>query len=197
MPNRMILPVFQKFITNGLTFNDLRVPLASARPGASSPTFAKVVDDGAGSIGVFAWSFANNLDQTLHFTAELPHTYGLALEVHPHIHWLVPDGNAGDIVFEFECTTANVDGTFPNTTVETLDGVDVTAAPEVALKHVMTDFSEFTTTGWEPSRLLLCRISRLGSSGDDDYGSVVFITQMDFHIQMDSLGTRTEVHTSK
>ena len=173
-------------------WDDVRVPLLSAKLGGiTDPNLAKVKDDGAGSVGVYAYHFDKAKDEELFFFVELPHSVKIASQVSPHVHWSPIDGNAGEVIFELEFTAADVNGTFGNTTVITVLG----ECNGVAYKNQLVAFAD--QTGGYPSRSYLCRIARLGTDVADTYDNDVIIYFADFHFEMDTLGTRTSSPTDK
>jgi hypothetical protein len=116
-------------------WDDLRVPLTSGLIGASNPpSLVQFMDNGAGSVGVYVRSFADQAvagnEEQMWFQAQLPHTYKEGTDIKAHIHWSpAVSGAAGEFVkWGLEYTWANVDGTFGNTTIIASDASSASTA---------------------------------------------------------------------
>ena len=68
-----------------VAWDDLRVPAQNTKlnPTKSEPAFEAFID------GVYSYHFgpANADDESLHFSAQLPHSYKLGTNLDAHIHW--------------------------------------------------------------------------------------------------------------
>lgn len=188
-------------VYNDTFWEDLRVPLVSAKAGASNmPDFAQFADDGAGSAGVFVYAFDNAAEESLFFVAQLPHSYKGGTDIFPHVHWS-PNGTgaAGQFVkWGLEYTWANRQGVYGNTTIITTDASSAATATRsgdgtmLDHKHYESLFDAIDGTGKTLSSILICRMFRDATDADDDYPNDAFGFELDFHFEIDTPGSLTE-----
>jgi hypothetical protein len=176
-------------VSRGTNWTDLRFPITSTKVGGTKdPTFTKVGDNGAGSQGVFTYSFSQNQEQELYFVAQMPHSWLIGTDLDCHVHWGASDAGAGGVVWGLEYVAAAIDGDLSTTTIVT----NAATASGTAKQNQYFDLAMIDTTGWELSQLFLCRVFRDVADGADDYGSGAFLYEIDFHFQQDSLGSQEE-----
>ena len=185
-------------------WDDLRIPLDFGTFGASNPPgLSQFMDNGAGSVGVFAWAFGDAVagnEEQLWFVAQLPHTYKEGTDIKAHIHWspAVSGGVDEYVKWGLEYTWQNVDGTFGNTTIITSDatsGATATTSGDTTLladKHYVTALGTITGTSKTVSSMLVCRIFRNSSDASDDLAQDAFGLEVDFHHEIDTMGSRQE-----
>lgn len=177
-------------------WDDLRVPILSTKTGGSKdPTFTKVFDNGAGSQGVFSQMFSATVEEELYFEAQMPHAWMQGSDIEAHVHW-IPSVNGGvgeDVSWGLEYTWATIGEVFGNTTIIYGD-VNHLGEDLIADKHYLTELGAISATGKTFSSMLLCRVFRdaTGAGGTDDYGSLAGLLEIDFHYQLDSLGSNEE-----
>ena len=168
-------------------WEDLRVPVTSTvREGSKQPTFSQVRDNGAGSQGVFTYLFANNLEEELYFTAQLPHSYWEGTDIYPHVHFIPTTSATGTVLWGLEYTWTNGNAIFPTTNIIEATG---TVGASDTLRMLMADFPTITGTGKLISSMLICRIFRNGTSGSDTYEADVGLLEIDFHYQLQGNGS--------
>jgi len=173
-----------------VVYEDLRVAVASAsRLGFTDPDWVQVTDDGAGSVGVYALGFADNRDEELFFTVQIPHSYKQGTDILPHVHWLPLGADTGVVEWQLEYTWANIDSAFPTTSTAT--GTDAGAG--TANTHQVVSLSTITGTSKNISSMLLCRIHRDGGNGSDTYTGDAVLLEIDFHFQINTMGSRQEL----
>jgi hypothetical protein len=65
---------------------------------------------------------------------------------------------------------------------------------EIANNHCLTGIGKIIATGKAFNSMLLCRVFRdaTGTRGTDDYTSDAGLLEIDFHYQLDSLGSNEE-----
>ena len=180
-------------------WNDLRVPALSVKvPTSGNPGFSQFKDNGAGSTGVFLYWFDPTAEEEVYFVAQLPHSYKQGTDIEPHVHWVSADtapASGTDVCWGLEYTWANVNGTFGNTTIiygdEQSNGSGETITVD---KHYLTDLGTITGTSKNISSMLVCRLFRdaTGAGGTDDYDDDAGLLEIDFHFQIDTIGSRTE-----
>jgi hypothetical protein len=178
-----------------LLWNDLEIPLISSNAGSlNPPTLEKMVDNGAGSEGVWAYSFndaatAGN-EKSLLFSRQMPHDWKEGTAIHAHIHWAPSTTDAGNVKWGLEYTIQDVNGgAFPTTTIIT---GTAQAAGGVALAHKVQAIGVIDMTGKKISAVILGRVFRNSSHASDTYAEDAFGISFDFHYQRDAEGSRQE-----
>ena len=61
-----------------------------------------------------------------------------------------------------------------------------------ALRHLMTYFADISMAAKTISCMGLCKLTRMGNSGDDSYTGVAQLLEVDFHYETDTLGSDLE-----
>jgi hypothetical protein len=172
-----------EFNGDATVWDDLRIPGSSVQKGASAPDLGTFL--GSGNLLVNRFD-GNATTEQIYFTAQLPHSYKQGSDIYPHIHWTPTDGNAGNVKWQLEYSWQNINGTFSGTTTLTVtDSTDSTA-----WKHLLAPFSAITGTSKTISSMLVCRLFRDPSDGDDTYGSDAALLEIDFHFEIDTVGSR-------
>lgn len=180
-------------VGNATVWDDLRVPISSTKLGGSKdPTFSVAFTNGSGSQGVFAYFFDNSTEEELYFSVQLPHNWKEGTAIEPHVHWFPnANGAAGKFVrWGLEYTWQSIGSVFQNTTIIYTNSTIPADASLVANKPYLSDFASISGTGQTFSSMLLCRIFR--DAGNDDYAGEAGMLEIDFHFQIDSLGTNNE-----
>ena len=68
-------------------WDDLRVSVQTGKvPAANYPGWDQITDDGAGSVGTYAYHFADGEYIWLH--TQLPHSWKEGTTIYPHIHFM-------------------------------------------------------------------------------------------------------------
>lgn len=187
-------------------WEDLRVAVTAGRTGASNPpTFAKFIDNGAASVGVYAADFAYQAnvinEEQLWFDVQIPHSYKLGTDIWPHIHWGLKIAGAADqfVRWGLEYTWACIGDTITNTSIIHVGASSAVTAtvqgddPLVILKHYMSMFPTIDGSSIDGvSSMLLCRLFRNSSHGDDDLIQTASAFEIDFHYQRDTMGSRQQ-----
>lgn len=176
-------------------YEDLRVPMSSTRKGAAEdPLYNKFRDDGSGSVGVYGSWFRTNQTEDLFFEVQMPHGWKEGSTIYPHIHWSPKTDTGGNIVrWGLEFIWVNVGETFVNTTVIYAEDPIAPIGPSpTAYQHVISEFSEISGTGQTLSSMLVCRVFRDGTHGNDTYNNDALMLQFDFHYEIDADGSREE-----
>lgn len=199
-------PVSRKITLNNLKLSsdaisrweDLRVSLTSTKLGGSKdPGFTKILDNGSGSQGVFAYLFDAASEEEIYFSAQMPHSMKLESAITPHVHWCpVSNGSAGQTVsWGLEYSWQDIGSVFGNTSIVYSATHYPADSALVAKKHYITSFGEITGAGAAVSSVLVCRLFRdaTGAGATDSYTADAAGLYMDFHIEMDSTGSVTEL----
>ena len=183
-------PVANEFHPGGAAvWDDLRVPISSTKlnPLQSEPAFEQL-----GSSGLYAYAFdtANADDESLHFVAQLPHGYKEGSDIEAHIHWSPDSTDTGNVVWQLEYVISNINGAFAFGGVSTLEVTD--AADGTQWKHQVTGLGTIPGTGINISAVIIGRLTRLGTDVADTFTGNAFLHEIDFHYQMDTMGSREE-----
>jgi len=193
---------FVKMDENGIelvnaVWDDIRVPLtAFGLAGIKDPGFAKLLDNGARSTGVFTHMFSATIAEELFFAVQMPHNWKLQSDIEAHIHWIpTAAGAAGaDVCWGLEYSLAQIGGVFGDTTIIYGD-VNHLAEDLVAKKQYLTELGSIDMNAVNTiSAMLICRVFRdaTGVGGTDDYAADAALLEVDFHYQIDGLGSPTE-----
>jgi len=205
-PNGIRIDGFVTIDENGIildktVFNDLRIPVTSTKLGGSKdPGFAVVLDNGSGSQGVFAYLFDAGTEEEIYFICQLPHNWKKETSIYPHIHWFpVSNGSAGQQVsWGLEYSVQKIGSVFGNSTIIYGNDVYPVVTSLIAKTHYITSLGIISMTAIDTiSSMLICRLFRdaTATGGTDSYGSDVALLEIDFHYEIDSIGTFTEYHT--
>ena len=182
-------------------WDDLRIAINSTKLGGSKdPGFAVFKTDGGApaSQGVFLYWFDKSNEEELYFVAQMPHAWDEGTDIECHVHWVPASTSASaglDVCWGLEYTWANINGTFGNTTLiygdEQTNGATETITVD---KHYLTELGTIDATGKTMSSMLVCRVFRdaTGAGGTDDYDDDAGLLEIDFHYQINSLGSKEE-----
>jgi hypothetical protein len=163
-------------------WDDVVVSLGNIKaPAADPPTWTAYR---GGELPLFGATATN----VLYFNAQIPHSYKEAGDLSFHVHVAYPNANTGDSRWQVTYSWANIDGTFG---AQTTVAVTV-AAPGVADSHTLHHIATITGTGKTISSCLICSLSRLGADGADTYASGIYAVSADFHVEKDTIGSRTD-----
>jgi len=183
-------------------WDDLRVPISSTKLGGSKdPDFAQFKDDGSSSQGVFIYWFDKTTEEEVYFTAQFPHAKQNASDIECHVHWVPKTtGASGEFVkWGLEYTWVDIDGTYGNTTIiysDPTSAANATTSGDAAMtasKHYVTELGTISGSGITGvSSMLIGRVFRDAGDGDDDYDDDAGLLEIDFHYEIDTLGSRSE-----
>jgi hypothetical protein len=175
------------YITHATVYDDLTVsPLAAKTPAADYPGFAEFP---AGS-QTFGYYFDAASDECVYFSLQLPHKYKEGTALHPHVHWAPTNTDTGDVVWQLDYTIKSMSGTYgASSQIYINDAGDGTA-----LKHQVVSFSTISGSGLTISAIMfgkLCRDAN-GTNATDSYNADAVLLAFDLHIELDTLGSRSE-----
>lgn len=181
------------FTGSATVWDDLRVPVSSiARLGFSDPDWEEFKTSVTGSVGVYALAFGKTVVEEVFFSCQIPHSWKIGSNLNPHIHWSPSDTDTGDVMWVLEYTISEIGGIFGDT--EIISVVD--AGDGVAHKHQYADLGDIDmsayTSASDVSIMLMCRLYRNGIAPQDTYDNDAFLLEIDFHFQIDMLGSREE-----
>ena len=172
-------------VGDATTWDDLRVPITSTKfGGTQDPDFAKFLDNGSGSQGVFAHLFDKALEEEVYISVQMPHSWREGSDVRAHFHWAPTDTDTGNVIWGIEYSWANITGTFGNTTITTVTD----AADGTANKHQMTSAIVIDGDGFTGSSMMVCRLFRAAANELDTYDADAALLEFDLHYEVNKMG---------
>ena len=187
-----------EFHGDATVYDDLVVAFSTGKTASNPPTFAQFVDDGSGSVGVYAYRFddeAANNEAQVFFTIQMPHSWIEGTDVYPHIHWAPEDNTSGTVVWGMEYSWVEYNSTtplsFPSSTIITTTS---NSLANDANKHMITPFASITPSISQDniSSILVVRLFRNSSNVSDTYTGGAFGLSFDLHIEKNTAGSRNE-----
>lgn len=171
-------------------WEDLRVPMTATKGGGvRDPGFSQFQDDGSGSTGVFTYMFSASTEEELFFSAQFSHTKKNGTDIVPHVHWSPTNTNTGTVRWGLEYTWADINGNLGNTTIIYAED----AGSGTADDHLIAGFSAITGSGITGvSSMIVCRIFRDAGHANDTYNADSAMLEVDFHFEVDTMGSRQE-----
>ncbi|MBA4318355.1 MAG: hypothetical protein C0412_08135 [Flavobacterium sp.] len=176
------------FEGNAIVWDDLRVSLDK---GSSSASLEYVW----GSTGPQIWYFRDNEGlEAMSFVVQLPHSWKEGTILYPHIHWLPKASEAGTVEWNLDYSWQNYDATTPLVFATYTTSTVTVAGPFVANTHRITPLasSGLNGAGKKISSILICKIWRNSSNTGDTYRDDAGLLSLDFHYQIDTVGSRAE-----
>lgn len=166
-------------------WTDLRISGSSLGSGASAPDPVTWVN--ASNLRVKGFDGTTTSEQ-LFFEVQLGHDYKEGTDIHPHVHWGPTTTGVGNVKWILEYSWVNIMDTTP--AVTTISSVQ--AAGGVAYRHLLTEFPEMSGAGKSLSSMIIGRIYRDPSDIQDTYAGDAGLLELDFHYQIDGLGSISE-----
>lgn len=169
-------------------YTDVTTSSERAAVGGGSPSYAQVVN------GAYAYKLGEG--DSIRFSIQIPHSVvtDSSIDAHCHVGPDGTDGDGGSAKFTVECSWADINDAFAAT--NTLTSLS-TAMGTGTATHLYVDLGDFTnaTHGVNDnvSTIGLCTFTRIDDTGGaGDYTGDVWVWGVDFHVEVDSLGSRTE-----
>lgn len=181
-------------------WEDLRIEPVIRGSGVQVPSFEKWYDDVAGtSRGVYLYSFDDvhvaNQEKEIHFTMQMPHAWDQGA-ISIHVHWVpFATENATDVEWGLEYAWKEPGAVFGDTAIIysslTLlpDDANITIG-----KHYISEFADISPDSTQDglSSILIGRLFRHSTGGNDTYTNKVGLLYIDAHYQLNSLGSNDE-----
>ena len=166
-------------------WDDQQITIGNTRfAGASDPSWTAYQ-------GGLVLAFNKAQDNIVYFTAQLSHKYKIDSDISFHIHTVHADGGAGNSRWNFTYSWADIMADFPSETTQS----ETFASPADADKHELHGFDAIEANsgaGQKVSSVMLCSLQREGTDAvNDTYDDDIYVVAMDFHIEMDTIGSRT------
>lgn len=166
-------------------------PILGARLGATAPTLTAFVG------GTEQYTFDAVNDYVIGAT-EVTHNYKEGTDISPHIHWATNGVDAGDtgVKWQLEYTIANMDNAAPfasafgATTTISIDTLIPGGTTDRS--HIKSPFSaDISGAGIKIGAYICWKLSRIASATAAPAANP-FALAIGFHIQVDTMGSRTE-----
>lgn len=183
-------PLWRRLVGDGeVRWDDLRVVLDN---GSNAAQIGYLT----GSSGPQIWFFRYNQGtEAMSFTVQLPHSWKEGSTIYPHIHWTPKSSASGNVEWNFEYTWVNYDPLTPQVFPAITTNATVASGPFTANSHMITSLTTadagISGTGKKISSVLVCRIWRNSDNSNDTYNADAGGLFVDFHIQVDSWGSRS------
>lgn len=164
-------------------WDDLQVAIGAVGFGSSAPSWTAYK-------GGEVLAFNPSQNNSITFTAQIPHSYeeGTDLDFHLHlVHPTNPTGEGQKSKWTLTYSWAKFDEAFPSETTLTKE-IDASMAD----LHKYEDVAELDGTGKTISSILICSLTRNGTDAADTYTDDVYLVALDFHFKKDSNGSTTE-----
>jgi hypothetical protein len=124
----------------------------------------------------------------LFFDVQLPHAWAEGTALRPHIHWAPSNTNTGVCRWGLEYTVADINGVFGATTTVYAEQ----AGAGVANMNQIVSFPSIAMTDKNASAIMVCRLFRDASNGNDTFSGTAFGLSFDLHYQIDKDGSISE-----
>jgi len=153
--------------------------------GTNEPTWTKVVDDGAGSTGVYAYAFSPTVLNELWVMFQVDHDFAIGTAFYPHIHWLPDNVDTGVVRWGIEWSAAqsHSQDVFGNTFTIFIEET----ASGVINQHMLAEVADpgITVPGAEPGMIILARVFRDATHANDTFTGNAIGLNLDAHFQVD------------
>lgn len=180
-------------------WEDVRIEPSVRSTGNNVPAFAQWFTNGAGSRGVYLYTFDNALaavQKEIFFNCQTPHAWAQT-DLHVHVHWLAATTAANSkIRWGLEYNWAKPGVAFGNTTLIYADTAEGSPAPTGTTQYVheITEFAALTPSVNQAgmSSMLICRLWRDSANAADSYTGDAGLLYIDAHLELDKLGSNAE-----
>jgi hypothetical protein len=123
--------------------------------------------------------------------AQMPHSWKIGTNIHPHIHWSPTSTNEGDVLWRLEYQLASINSAFSGSwaTLDVLDAGSGTDDDHLLASWAVIDMSGISGV----SAIMKWRVSRIGGDASDTYTADAKLLEFDIHYEIDRPGSRQEV----
>jgi len=171
-----------------VVWDDLRTPVNSSVKVAGKQPTETVYRGG------IVYEFSKVTDNQVAFNVQLPHSYKLGTDIEFHIHYAIPTSGAGagaeNIKWDFTHAWSDIGDSIPSeTTVNTTLDMQNQSADTHYLGEIAGTIDGSGIGG--VSSMLICGLTR-DVSVADNYNDVVYLLELDFHYQINTIGSRQE-----
>jgi len=152
-----------------------------------------VVAGTSGSVGVMAWQFDKDVQNNVYFSVQVPHGWREGSPLEAHIHWAGASTQLDSRpMFELEYTVATAGEVFTANTVARPVDVGYTSSDVIEHSHQITEICHIDMEDRTISSMVMCRLSRIPDAVEDTYDDHVYILEVDFHYEKDTMGSNAQ-----
>lgn len=175
-----------RLLDEATAWDDLRVPIERTKKIATKEPVDVVYKGGIVS------SFQHTADQGITFNAQMSHKWKEGSDIFFHLHYVLPvtvnSGSAQNVKWNFSYSWTNINEPYPEPTIaeEILDVRD-----GIIDVNKIFSFSALDATDKKISSQLICSLTR-DTTVVDNYAGNVYLTEVDFHYQVDGMGSEAE-----
>jgi len=163
-------------------WDDQQVNIAAVKLGSSAPTWTDYK-------GAKVLAFSKSQDNSLSFNLQLSHKYKLNSNIEFHLHNTPSDDTAGDVRWTLSVSMVDINGDFPApTTYTAVQTVDANTGD----KHILFEIDDNIGNFAGVSAVGLLTLTRTGTHEDDDYDNDIYLTALDSHFEVNTMGSRQE-----
>ena len=174
---------------SAVAWDDLRVPVSNLKlnPVNEKPDFAPF---SAGR----AFLFDPDSAESTYFAVQIPHNYKLGTDLEAHIHWAPIDVTGGAVQWGIRYSLANIGADLAANPAASDTASAVGSAIGTAFNHKLTDIATIDGSGINSvSSMIIATVYRIAGATADSYTNDAALLEIDFHYQIDSLGSRWEM----
>ncbi len=168
-------------LVNQDTWDDLRAPASNLKAGLTSPT----------QNNTYGWlEFAHNRDEFAFTQFQLPHHWSPGTLLKPHVHWMKTTSAVGEVEWELSYRWAKIGEVMDAAWTVLADFTPDVSDGDTQYQHALTSLGEITTDGIQLSDMLICKLTRLGTSysGANHYTAPAALLEFDIHYKRSSMG---------
>lgn len=173
-------------VVSPVAYDDTMVPATLSRSGAVAPEYATGF---VGNANLYTINMISGQYDEVQFQVQLPHCRADNSTIHPHVHFSPYTTGTGTVRFVLEYTWASIDTQFGSTNTVNLEKTWNTNQQWYHLLATPNPAGGITGTGKGISSILVCRLYR-DYTVTGNYTDKVTFLGFDFHIEMDTLGSR-------
>ena len=180
--------MIDKRVDLGIGWDDLRSPATVLKVGSTAPS----------TNTTYGWlEFAHNQNQYVFTHVQLPHSWRQGTALQPHVHWMKTTSATGEVEWQFLYRWVKIGEVMDASWLPATGSSVLTPAVSdgnTAYQHALSAFGEIPVDGVQISDMLVCKITRLGSSysGANHYTAPAALLEFDIHYQIDSFGSNYE-----
>ena len=149
--------------------------------------------------GGIVLKFESGTDNGIAFNVQLPHSYKLGTDLDYHIHYILPVAGAGagveNMKWDLTYSWASIGTSMPTevTLTNTVDVQNFSADTHYIfdIGDVLRSNANLNVNMGGVSQMLICSLTR-DTTVANNYGSDIYLMESDFHIQKDTLGSKSE-----
>ena len=152
-----------------------------------TPGWVQLIDDGAGSTGIYGRGFDDTIEESLLVNFHIPHGIS-STTIFPHIHWAPLSTGTGVVRWgiEYSYSRGYSQEAFGNSSFEYIEQA---GAGTINTHQVAENGTGITIANLEPDGILTCRLFRDAGHANDTYTGDAVALFMDIHAQVDRITT--------